>query len=142
MIEDRRIQFLARVQIQGDALHLARTVLDEGAVAGANAIVAYLEGLHGPSEVWKQVSGRRFQQDAQWGGPTHDDRHIPSDWIEFIVKQMSQATGANHAVPPDLAAVRDRLIDAAALAIAAVESLDRRRKKRSDTEHFDGGRLG
>ena len=142
MSEERRIWFLSRVQIQGDALHLARTVLDEGAVVGANAIVAYLDGLHGPSEVWRHVSDKRFQQDAQWGGPAHDDHHIPSDWIEFIVRQMSQATGANHAVPPDLAAVRDRLIDVAALAIAAAESLDRKRKKRSDTEHFDGGRLG
>lgn len=142
MIEDRRILFLARVQIQGDALHLARTVLDEGAVAGANAIVAYLEGLHGPSEVWKQVSDRRFQQDAKWGGSAHDDHHIPSDWIEFISRQLSQAAGFNAAVPPDLDVVRDRFIDAAALAIAAIESLDRNRKRRASTEHFDGGRMG
>ena len=81
-----------------------------------------------PSEVWRQVSDRRSQQDARWSGPSHDDHHIPSDWIEFITKQMSQAAGANCAVPPDLAAVRDRLIDAAALAIAAAESLDRKAK--------------
>jgi hypothetical protein len=61
----------------------------------------------------------RDDQDAQWGGPAHDDTHSADDWWEYIRHQWIRF--ANN---PDEA--RDRFVKTAALALAAIESMDRK----------------
>jgi hypothetical protein len=80
--------------------------------------------------VYAEVLAERAKQDAQWGGPAHDDTHTTDDWMGEVVQQVKKAAkdvgeaemcGAS--VPP---IVRARLIKIAALAIAGVESIDRK----------------
>jgi len=63
----------------------------------------------------------RDRQDAQWGGPTGDDGNTEADWMSYIHKQHQQwAYGQNF---------RERAVKIAALALAAIESMDRKEKK-------------
>jgi hypothetical protein len=71
-----------------------------------------------------EVAEERNRQDAQWGGPENDDRNTLQDWHHYITRQMSSfwmRAGPN----PDLPACRERLVKTAALAIAAIEAIDR-----------------
>lgn len=61
-----------------------------------------------------EIVTERARQDAKWGGPAHDDQHTMGDFMRFI----QQRTGPFPS--------RKDLIQIAALAVAAIESLDRR----------------
>lgn len=75
-----------------------------------------------------EVLAERKRQDAQWGGPAHDDEHAALEWLSFIDNQTDKAiretAGWLHesSIAPD---VRVRLVKIAALAVAAIESIDR-----------------
>lgn len=69
--------------------------------------------------IYKEVEAERQKQDEQWGGPEHDDKHDPRDFVQFILYQIS-LTNLGTAV-----SWRKRFIKIAALAVAAVERLDR-----------------
>ena len=69
-------------------------------------------------QIIADVKAERAAQDAQWGGPEHDDEHSPDDFMGFITRQVVKGAG-------DGSDVRDRFIKIAALAVAAIESLDR-----------------
>lgn len=68
--------------------------------------------------IYEQVDAERAQQDAQWGGGAHDDGHTPAEWATYIHYQMRRFTF-------DDSDARARLVKVAALAVAAIESLDR-----------------
>lgn len=63
----------------------------------------------------------RDKQDEQWGGPEHDDRHFNSDWTGYMGYQARR-------LHEDPTLSRDRFVKIAALALAAIESIDRRGK--------------
>jgi hypothetical protein len=69
------------------------------------------------SGVLGEVAAERAAQDAQWGGPEHDDEHGAGDWLHFISVKTRKAAGED--------SPRRRFIQIAALAVAAVESMDR-----------------
>lgn len=71
-----------------------------------------------------EVSEERARQDAKWGGPTHDDQHGPEEWEAFLMKRIPAFSRADRAF-------RRRMIEIAALAIAAVQSYDRNAAKRA-----------
>jgi len=77
--------------------------------------------------VVQDVLAERAAQDRQWGGPAHDDTHAPDEWLQFIEKQIERASDQIGGTDDGLGDTRYReaLIKVAALAIAAVESLDR-----------------
>lgn len=62
----------------------------------------------------------RRKQDSQWGGPSHDDQHPIEHWMGYLLHQLDRIRHQHKD--------RDALIKIAALAIAAVESLDRKTK--------------
>jgi hypothetical protein len=70
-----------------------------------------------------EILDERENQDRQWGGPEHDDKHTPLDWCVFIERQMRIATNAEAMAP--WIDRRERFLKIAALALAAVESGDR-----------------
>jgi hypothetical protein len=80
----------------------------------------------------EDVVGERLNQDAQWGGYTHDDTHEPMDWHRYIEYQLNrwritQQSSEEFALPQQLVDVaRERLVKIAALALAAIESIDRK----------------
>ncbi len=79
--------------------------------------------------VYADIRAERARQDAQWGGPEHDDRHIISDWRDYRQKFEHRASvtvsGSNQAMR------RDALVKIAALAVAQVEALDREHPRAS-----------
>ena len=70
-------------------------------------------------QILLEVVEEREKQDKRWGGSKHDDKHLFSDWIFFIGDYLKGRRGKNY---------RDRMIKIAALAVAAVESYDRKMK--------------
>lgn len=71
--------------------------------------------------VYDEIREERARQDEKWGGPEHDDVHCQDDWIRYIdykITSILENTGADN--------FRRCMIQIGALAVAAVESLDRR----------------
>lgn len=70
------------------------------------------------------VAHERVRQDEKWGGPDHDDAHTTADFAKLIEKRTAMMKRghrdlreANH---------RDKLKEIAALAVAAMERIDRK----------------
>ncbi len=72
------------------------------------------------SSVLIEVLNERRRQDDKWGGPKHDDHHVDKDWLGFISKRSVDKGARN---PKDR---RQNLLEIAALAVAAIESMDRK----------------
>lgn len=73
-------------------------------------------------DIYEEIKAERTKQDAKWGGPEHDDGHSLSEWISYIDRHLERvADGPEHEE-------RYQLVRVAALAIAAIESLDRERE--------------
>jgi hypothetical protein len=68
-----------------------------------------------------EITAERVNQDIEWGGSEHDDKHDWFDWRQFLYKQMTNASMAYKEEQR-----RACLIKIAALAMAAVESMDRK----------------
>lgn len=87
-----------------------------------------------------EIAAERMRQEVKWAesGPphygrwgAHDDQHGPRDWSSFIVEHLGRAVRA--AEHGDLVGHRDdsyrqRMVSVAALAVAAIEALDRNRE--------------
>ena len=77
--------------------------------------------------VFAEVSDERDRQDAKWGGPDHDDNHTLGNWtawLSFIDEHNRKAFSPDNSEEA-YDNFRRRMIEVAALAVAAVESLDR-----------------
>lgn len=76
--------------------------------------------------IFGEVDAERTAQDAQWGGPAHDDKHTPEGWLYRIDQQAGKFRYEDAGGPgaPN-ADARARFVKIAALATAAVESIDR-----------------
>lgn len=75
------------------------------------------------------VMGERLAQDKQWGGPEHDDDHSSREFLAYIQKQVSKSEIELAGSKPDVADYgRERFVKIAALAIAAIERIDRARR--------------
>jgi hypothetical protein len=79
-----------------------------------------------------EIHAERDRQGAEWGGPEHDDTHNLAEWFDFIEHQDRQYMKfvRDHCEEQQetlfQAEARNRFIKIAALAIAAMESLDRK----------------
>lgn len=67
-----------------------------------------------------EVMGERLRQNRLWGAE-NDDKNSLHDWAAYVVRYLGRAVGEN----APLAERREALVQVAALAVAAVESLDR-----------------
>jgi sugar phosphate isomerase/epimerase len=76
--------------------------------------------------IWREILDERNMQDAQWGGPAHDDIHVRSAWCGFIRKFVNRAENTCVGLGRE-AEYEGRMIQIAALAIAAIESSRRKR---------------
>ena len=77
--------------------------------------------------VLADVAAERERQDAKWGGASNDDQWNCLDWHEMIADYNAWARRMAAMGSPDKA--RLRYVQLAALAVAAVEALDRRTAK-------------
>ncbi len=76
------------------------------------------------SFVLGDVQAERNRQDAKWGGPAHDDEHVTEVFVQLI--QDYAAWARVMAGMDSMDKARRRLVQVAALAVAAVESIDRK----------------
>ena len=74
--------------------------------------------------VLREVLSERQRQDTKWGGASNDDQWNPLDWHEMIADYNGWARRMACMGSHDKA--RNRYIQIAALAVAAVESIDRK----------------
>jgi len=79
------------------------------------------------NKVFDDIRIEREAQDIRWGGEAHDDQHAPEEWLDFIWRQVDRANDLIGTRADE--EYRKRLIKIAALAVAAVESLDRYHEK-------------
>lgn len=70
------------------------------------------------------IHAERRRQDELHGGPKHDDKHTPFDWELMVRKRLERAEHARGTTSPD--GWRAEMVTIAALAVAGIESLDRR----------------
>ena len=73
------------------------------------------------ADIFAEIDDARCAQDEKWGGPEHDDAHGSYDWIAFVTR----ATGLAVTRPWDAREFRRRMVSVAALAVAAIEWVDR-----------------
>ena len=67
-----------------------------------------------------EISAERTYQDGIWGGAANDDaNNEESDWLRYI---------AEYAKPDNNHPFRERMLKVAALAVAAIESIDRKQR--------------
>ena len=88
-----------------------------------------LEELHMTAETSKvlyQIAEERQRQDEKWGGSVNDDQWSALDWHEMLADYNAWAR--RMASMGSLDKARNRYVQLAALAVAAVESIDRKAK--------------
>jgi len=99
-------------------------------------------------KIFKQIMIERKRQDEKWGGPDHDDNHSVRGWVYFIISHATKAFNSNVRVndffsgmvtgifssarcqPSGYRKTRRQLVRVAALAGAAIESIDRKNQKK------------
>jgi len=69
------------------------------------------------------VAKERERQDEKWGGANHDDDHTPDFWVQLIKNYAGWAQVMAGMDSPDK--YRKRMIQVAALAVAAAGGMDR-----------------
>ena len=79
-------------------------------------------------QVFQEVRNERLHQDLEWGGPGHDDAQPMGQFLEYIERKLCRQAEQD-LVEENYPEVRRRLIQIAALAVAAVESLDRQTRQ-------------
>jgi len=83
---------------------------------------------HSPAPVagvLSEIEEERKAQDAKWGGSSHDDTHSQADWRNFIRLRLTEVAMHPHKY-------RQNMIEIAALAVAAIESHDRKNGSQSE----------
>lgn len=73
----------------------------------------------------EEVAAERDRQDEKWGGPANDDRWNPADWHAMLADYNGWARQMLCMGSIDKG--RRRLIQLSAMALAAVEAIDRRK---------------
>ena len=76
--------------------------------------------------IYRDIETERLAQDSRWGGAARDDSHREEDWAALVARHLGLALGESAGVGHDPARFRRQMVRVAALAVAAVESHDRR----------------
>ena len=99
------------------------------------------QDLDRTANVLTEILEERVRQNEKWGGPDHDDQHEPAEWEAFVRQHLERGVWARQGKEERRAhrqgrkdTWRAQLVRAAALAVAAVESHDRRTNTSATTE--------
>lgn len=74
-----------------------------------------------------EVRAEREYQNGKWGTVSDDTKNTPFHWLAWITKYASGF--ANGTWKPDTNVFRTSMVKVAAIAVAAVESIDRQRSR-------------
>lgn len=72
-----------------------------------------------------EINEERIRQDKKYGGTEKDDEQSPLHWTSQIKKRASRANG-DFTTTQNTKEYRRRMLQIAALAVAAVDSIDRK----------------
>ena len=75
--------------------------------------------------IFREIDFERAYQDNLWGGSIHDNKHSVRDWTTFIITYLGRAVGKESNWGEDSAFARTMFLKVAALAVAAIEAIDR-----------------
>lgn len=75
--------------------------------------------------VYAEIQGERAYQEGKWG-TANDDLNTPFNWAAYIAQDATRNLIGAPANATDLAKFRTDMVKVAALAVAAVETLDRK----------------
>lgn len=120
---------LNRVDAKGEP-HTVVNTLSVDVKVDDTLLTQIRETLSRDERILFDIADERRRQDEQWGGPDHDDTHRGVDWLRYINRQSTLASNetlsddASEVVDPE--GYRARLVKIAALAVAAIESHDRK----------------
>jgi hypothetical protein len=78
------------------------------------------------SNVYSDIKAERKKQDAEWGGPNHDNGHTMFFWVSFIVKHAGKSLSNEIFSLTKLNLFRYQMVRVAALAVAAIAWADRK----------------
>lgn len=79
------------------------------------------------NRILDEIKAERVRQDLKWGGSVHDDQHSMNDWITFITAYATKEYDCcEQHIAGDLFVFRDNAVKVAALAVAAIEWVDRK----------------
>jgi hypothetical protein len=79
--------------------------------------------------IYKEIEAERAYQDSKWGVATDDTKNNPFNWVSYLSNYSSRWMKGEFPpfTKPTVEAYRASMIKTAAIAVAAVESLDRQR---------------
>lgn len=97
--------------------------------------------------IYDEIRAERARQDAKWGGPQHDDQESGTNWTDYITRYAAWAGMMWLMGGKGLPKYRRRMMQIAALAVAACESFDRSTTPKSrctcdPARKIDGHRYG
>jgi hypothetical protein len=72
-------------------------------------------------EIFDLIREERARQDLIWGGIMFDEKNTPNDWVTYITHYAARAAMK---CPIDYENFRKDMIKVAALAVAAIETMD------------------
>lgn len=88
--------------------------------------------------VYDEIKSERDYQDGRWGHETDDTKNDPWKWASYIgFYATNWMRGKFDFNKDDVDEVRKMMVKSAALAVAAVESIDRQRAKNGKTFYED-----
>jgi hypothetical protein len=70
--------------------------------------------------IWKEILDERAKQDQEHGGIPNDDNNSMGDWVNWIVRHLGKS------LTWDWNIFRYQMVRVAALAVAAIEMVDRK----------------
>jgi hypothetical protein len=73
------------------------------------------------NDICDEIKTERARQDGLWGGPEHDDQRTAEDWCHSIYLRTSQMEIRSLPIKRQ----RELFLHIAALAVAAMEQIDR-----------------
>lgn len=78
-------------------------------------------------DIIKEIDAERTYQDGKWGHEADDTKNQPNDWVAYIAHHSTRWFNGGFAPYPaaTVAEFRKQMVKTAALAVAAIESLDR-----------------
>jgi hypothetical protein len=76
---------------------------------------------HDREGIYNEINIERSKQDRLWGGPDHDECNAPNDWIGLLTKHVGRAVHW----PWNVRTFRHQMVIVAAVAVAAIEWVDR-----------------
>jgi hypothetical protein len=93
--------------------------------------------------ILKEIAAEREYQEGKWGNTADDILNLPNDYVSYISAYSTRWFPGGYLPysPETVDAFRKSMIKTAALAVAAVESLDRQRSD-GGTTFYEGGPRG